>query len=85
MLLNNEKFLPSADGIQHTGDWAKDCDTGRALAENIVAQCAEDPQNYPKFLTIARNMTTRGLWGGVEVGFMQRVAELAVSGLDANN
>ena len=63
------KWAPGA-----AGSYVKDCQLGRAHAQLMLDLIREtrSPTIYP---AVARCMTMSGQFGGVEVGFTQRVAE----------
>lgn len=56
-----------------TGNYKKDCATGREIAEALMCN-----QGSPSDLGwIVRSMVTAGKFDGVEVGFFHRISELA--------
>ena len=57
-----------------TGDWTIDCATGRGYAEEML-NCIRTKQNPTGLGHIVKAMVGHGQWGGVEVGFFQRVSE----------
>ena len=62
-----------------TGNWAADNALGRAFADEIVAFMRD--HNCPNFLgATVKGMMESGAYGGVEVGFFHRLAELSVRG-----
>lgn len=67
-----------------TGNWATDCTTGRTRAETVIGCLASKPDSLCMFTAIMRDMVAKANWGGVEVGFCQRLAELAVIGIGAD-
>jgi len=67
-----------------TGNWAEDCITGRTRAELVVGCLASKQEALCMFTASMRDMVEKGQWTGVEVGFCQRVIELAVNGLDTD-
>jgi len=67
-----------------TGDWSQDCLTGRKRAETVIGCLVSKPDSMCMFTAIMRDMATKGQWTGVEVGFCQRLAELALNGIDVD-
>jgi len=67
-----------------TGNWAEDCQTGRSRADMVVGCLASKPESLCMFTASMRDMVEKGQWTGVEVGFCQRVIEMAVRGIDAD-
>lgn len=61
--------------------WQIDCGFGRAKAESMVAEIRANG-DYPAGLAEIRRLVGSE-WSGVEVGFFQRLLELAVIGADA--
>ena len=57
-----------------TGDWSRDCATGRAAAAELTRVMAtlESPFMLGYVL---RRMVEKGVWGGCEVGFAHEIAE----------
>ncbi len=66
-----------------TGDWGTDCNTGRWRAERYVTRLNNTPESIPLFLHSMREIVEKSQWTGVEVGFFQRIIELAMTGWDA--
>ncbi len=66
-----------------TGDWESDCLTGRQRADVLVSELRNREDLYPRFLRSMKTVVERGHWTGVEVGFFQRLMELATSDTDA--
>jgi hypothetical protein len=65
-----------------TGDWEADCQAGRDRADTLIRSLAETDGNTAALFTrTMRDMMTKGVFSGVEVGFFQRVLEYAVTGL----
>lgn len=62
-----------------TGDWATDCQAGRDHAEAVLDLIGE-PADYVKATRLIGEAVQRGRMSGVEVGFFQRLIELAVTG-----
>ena len=64
--------LPLKDGAlwqpDRTGNYGKDCETGRAAADSLL-QTIEETQNPCLFGTVVRAMVEGGVFGGVEAGF----------------
>ena len=67
-----------------TGNWATDCTTGRERAELVIGCLTSKTNAMSMFTAIMRDMAAKGQWTGVEVGFCQRLAELAVIGIDTD-
>lgn len=63
-----------------TGDWAEDCTIGRERADLMIAALTVHQDKICMFAASMRDMVEKGQWTGVEVGFCQRIAELAVEG-----
>lgn len=60
-----------------TGNWVKDCETGRNRANLFVNHLGNRDDIHPFFIQSMRTMVERGRFTGVEVGFFQRLMELA--------
>jgi hypothetical protein len=60
-----------------TGNWAEDNATGREHAEALLHLIAET-NTHPMLGQVVQAIAKSGQWGGVEVGFFQRIAERAV-------
>lgn len=56
-----------------TGDYVKDCEAGKAAAEDMVALMRMDESPMP-FLAAFREACQRGEMGGFEIGFATAVA-----------
>lgn len=61
------------DGI--TGEWSKDNDIGRRRAEELRANI-KMTGNYPALGQVVKMISENDSYGGVEVGFFHRLAEL---------
>lgn len=59
---------------QVTGDWSTDCATGRRYADEMLARIRKN-ENPTALGHIVKAMVGHGQWGGVEVGFFQRLSE----------
>lgn len=66
--------------VPSTGNWSQDCQTGRDRADRFIAALGKRTDKMCMFTASMRDMVAKGRWSGVEVGFCQRVAELAVEG-----
>lgn len=66
-----------------TGNWESDCRIGRERADLLVAQMRNRDELHPRFTAAMRTMVERGQFTGVEVGFFQRLLELAIHAPDA--
>jgi hypothetical protein len=63
--------------VAETGDWSADNRTGRAHADALVEQMHES--GFPGTLAhVVRAMVDHGAVGGVEIGFLNRIAEHAI-------
>ena len=63
--------------VAETGDWSADNCAGRSHADALVRQMLET--GFPGTLPhVVRAMFDRGTIGGVEVGFLNRIAEHAI-------
>jgi hypothetical protein len=60
-----------------TGDWGTDCQIGRDRADSLVAQMRKREDLHPRFTRSMQTLVERGSFTGVEVGFFQRILELA--------
>lgn len=60
-----------------TGDWSKDCAIGRTRAELFTRHLTDRHEIHPFFIRSMRTVVERGQFTGVEVGFFQRLMELA--------
>lgn len=60
-----------------TGDWATDCQAGRDRADRVTSCLSGRSDRHPAFTRAMRDMVERGRFTGVEVGFFQRLMELA--------
>lgn len=56
-----------------TGDYGKDCEAGKAAAEDMVALMRREDNPMP-FLAAFREACRRGELGGFEIGFATAVA-----------
>ena len=59
-----------------TGDWAQDNWTGRSYANALVGAC-NDGQLGMVLSHVASAITEKGQYGGIEVGFFNRLGEIA--------
>lgn len=58
-----------------SGNWTKDNQLGRARANELQAHI-RITENYPALGHVAKMIADGGHFGGIEVGFYQRVSEL---------
>lgn len=63
-----------------TGNWATDCLKGRQRAELFTGNLRHRDDIHPYFIQSMKAMMGKGVFGGVEVGFFQRLMELALVG-----
>lgn len=64
--------------VSASGDWTADNALGREYAEALLAHMFAN--DNPTLLgMVCREITSRGAWTGVEVGFFQHIAQKAVS------
>lgn len=59
-----------------SGDWAADNWTGRSYADGLFAACT-DGELGMVLSHVANAITARGEYGGIEVGFFNRLGEIA--------
>lgn len=59
-----------------TGDWAKDNAVGRGRANEMRANL-KMTGNHPAVLQCMKMLVENGHFGGIEVGFFQRLSEFA--------
>lgn len=60
------------------GDWTVDCARGRAYADEVIASM-RSTGNPGSLGHIVKSMISNGAYTGVEVGFLQRFGEAAIS------
>lgn len=60
------------------GDWAKDNETGRAYADELVSRMT-DKANPAMLVHVVTAISMRGIIGPVEVGFFNRIAVLTIN------
>ena len=63
--------------MPETGDFAVDCATGRACADNLILRMGET-RCTPALGAVVREMMKGGRWGAVHIGFFQRLADRSV-------
>lgn len=64
--------------IKATGDWGADNQTGKAAADELLAEMAGS--GVPITLSsVARAIVEKGAWTGVEVGFFTRIGAHTIS------
>lgn len=64
--------------VQETGDWNRDNAQGRGFADQCVEHMREN--DAPMVLGyVVEAMLHKGRYGGVEVGFFHRIAQIAIS------
>lgn len=62
--------------IIRTGDWQTDCANGREYARKMIAKIQDScPSNLNFFGNAMKAIAAGGVFGGVEVGFFQQIAE----------
>lgn len=66
-----------------TGNWQTDCQAGRDRADVMVGCLSDKDDRHAYFGRSMGDLVDKGRMTGVEVGFFQRLLELAVMGLDA--
>ena len=67
-----------------TGNWEADCNAGRKRADFLIDHMANCPEDrHAHFIRMMRTLVERGTMTGVEVGYFQRMLELAIDGRDA--
>lgn len=60
-----------------SGNYTADCDSGRAFADDLVTRM--EREGMPNLLgATVKAINAGGHWGGLEVGFFQRFAELSM-------
>lgn len=60
---------------EETGDYAADCDEGTRLAEQFLRDLNADPEHrLPLLGWLVRDMIAKGRFGGLEVGFFDRIS-----------
>lgn len=64
--------------VSPTGDWAADNAQGAAYADDLLAHMFAN--DNPSLLgMVCKEITARGHWTGIEVGFFQHIAATAIS------
>lgn len=66
--------------VVSSGDWAEDCVNGRKRADALVLRMSQDMSLCPQFLRTMRGIVEKQQFSGVEIGFCQRLLELAILG-----
>jgi hypothetical protein len=65
-------WAPAAE----TGNWGEDNRIGRSYADALVAEC-EAGELGMMLSHVAQAITVKGRYGGIEVGFFNRLGEIA--------
>ncbi len=66
--------------VRHTGNWKEDCEVGTEYAR-IFIERARAGEPRPLIGWIVRDMIFRGVWSGVEAGFMQGVGRASYAAI----
>jgi hypothetical protein len=63
--------------MAESGDFALDCATGRACADNLILRMAQT-RCTPALGAVVRELMKGGRWEAVHIGFFQRLADRSV-------
>ncbi len=70
--------------ILESGDYAKDCQSGREAARELMNYVAF--QGMPNLMpSVASAIAKNGRWGGLEIGFFQEIGETFTPGAGLND
>ena len=72
VIIGNDFWVDAA-----TGNWEVDCLAGRARADLFADNLTDRHEIHAYYMRSMRTMVERGQFSGVEVGFFQRLLELA--------
>ncbi|WP_191060999.1 hypothetical protein [Geminicoccus harenae] len=79
--LRRDKTLSPRDfwSIKRTDDWALDFTLGMGLGDHYIEFMTKDPTS-PLLGWIVKDMISKGHFGGVECGFLDRISRMAQRG-----
>jgi hypothetical protein len=72
--------IVSYSQMAETGDYGADCATGRLMADALIKRMT-DTDYTPALAALVGEMVKAGRWGGVHIGFFQRLADRSVQAL----